>query len=125
MCLVFLFKQKTAYEMRISDWSSDVCSSDLHAVVVLDELLVVAADTLVLGQRGRDLVAEVAHAGDLHVGLAHGAGAAGEVLVQRRWLWHLHVLERLGEARRRLPAAVRRLEPIGRAACRERVWTYV
>src|SRR3546814_1774031 len=28
MCL-FFFKQKTAYEMRISDWSSDVCSSDL------------------------------------------------------------------------------------------------
>src|SRR3546814_10184497 len=27
--LVFCFKQKTAYEMRISDWSSDVCSSDL------------------------------------------------------------------------------------------------
>src|SRR3546814_7823269 len=27
----FLFKQKTAYEMRISDWSSDVCSSDLIA----------------------------------------------------------------------------------------------
>src|SRR3546814_8692972 len=26
----FFFKQKTAYEMRISDWSSDVCSSDLH-----------------------------------------------------------------------------------------------
>src|SRR3546814_7921528 len=28
-CLCFFFKQKTAYEMRISDWSSDVCSSDL------------------------------------------------------------------------------------------------
>src|SRR3546814_3170037 len=28
-CVVFFFKQKTAYEMRISDWSSDVCSSDL------------------------------------------------------------------------------------------------
>src|SRR3546814_8137843 len=28
---IFLFKQKTAYEMRISDWSSDVCSSDLIA----------------------------------------------------------------------------------------------
>src|SRR3546814_10729356 len=28
-CAVFFFKQKTAYEMRISDWSSDVCSSDL------------------------------------------------------------------------------------------------
>src|SRR3546814_9006044 len=27
----FFFKQKTAYEMRISDWSSDVCSSDLNA----------------------------------------------------------------------------------------------
>src|SRR3546814_9165663 len=29
LLFVFLFKQKTAYEMRISDWSSDVCSSDL------------------------------------------------------------------------------------------------
>src|SRR3546814_12454291 len=29
MCYFFFFKQKTAYEMRISDWSSDVCSSDL------------------------------------------------------------------------------------------------
>src|SRR3546814_4869337 len=28
-CVFFCFKQKTAYEMRISDWSSDVCSSDL------------------------------------------------------------------------------------------------
>src|SRR3546814_15817131 len=32
MCF-FFFKQKTAYEMRISDWSSDVCSSDLVAAV--------------------------------------------------------------------------------------------
>src|SRR3546814_7755678 len=31
--LFFFFKQKTAYEMRISDWSSDVCSSDLIANV--------------------------------------------------------------------------------------------
>src|SRR3546814_1110941 len=29
VCVVCFFKQKTAYEMRISDWSSDVCSSDL------------------------------------------------------------------------------------------------
>src|SRR3546814_9587448 len=29
-CAVFFFKQKTAYEVRISDWSSDVCSSDLR-----------------------------------------------------------------------------------------------
>src|SRR3546814_3955818 len=36
MFLFFFFKQKTAYEMRISDWSSDVCSSDLilgHGIV--------------------------------------------------------------------------------------------
>src|SRR3546814_2134908 len=31
--LFFFFKQKTAYEMRISDWSSDVCSSDLLEIV--------------------------------------------------------------------------------------------
>src|SRR3546814_7107982 len=36
MC--FFFKQKTAYEMRISDWSSDVCSSDLAAGVLDDEV---------------------------------------------------------------------------------------
>src|SRR3546814_10361866 len=33
VCVIFFFfKQKTAYEMRISDWSSDVCSSDLYDV---------------------------------------------------------------------------------------------
>src|SRR3546814_7047378 len=47
--MFFFFKQKTAYEMRISDWSSDVCSSDLltavqklyrhlHAIVYIDLL---------------------------------------------------------------------------------------
>src|SRR3546814_1870743 len=43
-CLVFFlfFKQKTAYEMRISDWSSDVCSSDLPAFAGLrDDLLAI------------------------------------------------------------------------------------
>src|SRR3546814_4094821 len=36
MCIPrFFFKQKTAYEMRISDWSSDVCSSDLDAFIGL------------------------------------------------------------------------------------------
>src|SRR3546814_3415083 len=33
--VVFFFKQQTAYEMRISDWSSDVCSSDLILAVAL------------------------------------------------------------------------------------------
>src|SRR3546814_13999869 len=39
MCF-FFFKQKTAYEMRISDWSSDVCSSDLQGRVAEQDALV-------------------------------------------------------------------------------------
>src|SRR3546814_8292117 len=35
---MFFFKQKTAYEMRISDWSSDVCSSDLYPADPFEEL---------------------------------------------------------------------------------------
>src|SRR3546814_7695958 len=34
MVIFFFFKQKTAYEMRISDWSSDVCSSDLEREMI-------------------------------------------------------------------------------------------
>src|SRR3546814_9052058 len=37
MCVFFFFKQKTAYEMRISDWSSDVCSSDLRLLRMAQE----------------------------------------------------------------------------------------
>src|SRR3546814_5976210 len=44
MVVVFFFKQETAYDMRISDWSSDVCSSDLITIedialqkIVIDE----------------------------------------------------------------------------------------
>src|SRR3546814_4383630 len=52
-CLMrfFFFKQKTAYEMRISDWSSDVCSSDLpfHAI---------GQDHLLHLARGRIFVAD-------------------------------------------------------------------
>src|SRR3546814_1821333 len=40
MCFyLFVFKQKTAYEMRISDWSSDVCSSDLEAGFAEEDVL--------------------------------------------------------------------------------------
>src|SRR3546814_19298174 len=42
MVLFFCFKQKTAYEMRISDWSSDVCSSDLIALAPDERTLYVA-----------------------------------------------------------------------------------
>src|SRR3546814_8523099 len=38
LCILF-FKQKAAYEMRISDWSSDVCSSDLFGAEVADQAL--------------------------------------------------------------------------------------
>src|SRR3546814_3435985 len=61
MFLFFFFKQKTAYEMRISDWSSDVCSSDLglmrhHGVHPEDFLLDVhniALDRLTVDTRLR------------------------------------------------------------------------
>src|SRR3546814_4784917 len=42
--MIFFFKQKTAYEMRISDWSSDVCSSDLR-----DHQIAVFADQFLAG----------------------------------------------------------------------------
>src|SRR3546814_2396314 len=41
MILFFFFKQKTAYEMRISDWSSDVCSSDLKVLTKQDIIAIV------------------------------------------------------------------------------------
>src|SRR3546814_5474542 len=44
----FFFKQKTAYEMRISDWSSDVCSSDLHLYHLLAEVDLVVLHRLTL-----------------------------------------------------------------------------
>src|SRR3546814_5823119 len=45
--MVFFFKQKTAYEMRISDWSSDVCSSDLLPYTVALVLSAIGWATLV------------------------------------------------------------------------------
>src|SRR3546814_19408873 len=49
--MFFFFKQKTAYEMRISDWSSDVCSSDLSRTKPLIRL--------VLNQIGRRLTEDL------------------------------------------------------------------
>src|SRR3546814_6375359 len=46
--LVVFFKQKTAYEMRISDWSSDVCSSDLIGVIIAG-VYVIEAGHLTMG----------------------------------------------------------------------------
>src|SRR3546814_5711386 len=47
----FFFKQKTAYELRISDWSSDVCSSDLQAPVPPDDVCKVIQHTVPARQR--------------------------------------------------------------------------
>src|SRR3546814_4774433 len=45
MFFFFFFKQKTAYEMRISDWSSDVCSSDLVPnLMPVSDVALLAAD---------------------------------------------------------------------------------
>src|SRR3546814_15042590 len=95
----FFFKQKTAYEMRISDWSSDVCSSDLdvsaktkQGIDTLLEALLLQAEVLELTanpdrtaegvvieakvERGRGSVATVlVQRGTLHVGDVFVAGA--------------------------------------------------
>src|SRR3546814_2727471 len=51
--LFFLVKQNTAYEMRISDWSSDVCSSDLLDVVFRGETDGADQPTHIVGAFGR------------------------------------------------------------------------
>src|SRR3546814_6068379 len=94
---VFFFKQKTAYEMRISDWSSDVCSSDLGAVTAL------AFKTAV------DDPHRFVHSADVgpHFGLTPRRYQSGEV-------------DRSGRISKCGDALVRSLQ-IGRASCRERV----
>src|SRR3546814_1845083 len=50
LCFIFFFKQKTAYEMRISDWSSDVCSSDLWCAEEFTLAKVAQADAISVGR---------------------------------------------------------------------------
>src|SRR3546814_4908966 len=71
----FFFKQKTAYEMRISDWSSDVCSSDLPALAWAARGRGAAPADRGLHARaaGRDRVRRPAHC----AGGADGRGAGG------------------------------------------------
>src|SRR3546814_7577287 len=92
----FFFKQKTAYEMRISDWSSDVCSSDLERAHPAE-------------RAGARAGALQPRPGAVRLrGLARPPGAAAQ-----------------GRELHAAPAeAVRRVE-IGRASCRERVCQYV
>src|SRR3546814_1740216 len=51
--MFFFFKQKTAYEMRISDWSSDVCSSDLPEVSAIDKPAGFSAEFIACGEADR------------------------------------------------------------------------
>src|SRR3546814_19085596 len=79
VCFFFFFKQKTAYEMRISDWSSDVCSSDLIPAL---------AFPLLFCRVGTNNVVEVdfieSHAAVLHCQVRHvaieGENVFGNVL---------------------------------------------
>src|SRR3546814_7814535 len=97
---VVFFKQKTAYEMRISDWSSDVCSSDLEgaAVVLLVGDVEVGEQRDLGGVRGPELV-------------RRGEGAAGTGV---EFVVLVAALEITDDP-----------VPIGRASCRERVCQYV
>src|SRR3546814_10253330 len=100
---VFFFKQKTAYEMRISDWSSDVCSSDLVDGFLRDlkDLRAARIGLLDAQQVGRlHVQVDAAHR------LARGHGLVAAAL--RRGLL------RLGGGKE-----------IGRASCREGVCQYV
>src|SRR3546814_5592731 len=105
------FKQKTAYEMRISDWSSDVCSSDLLAEIVGRARSEDIVAELRLAHRGHELAQD--HRFEGFGRLAQAAVAAAG---QRRCRGRGHAGG--GDGRRRH-------HKIGRASCRERVWQYV
>src|SRR3546814_1844790 len=73
----FFFKQKTAYEMRISDWSSDVCSSDLFGRSPVGVLIEIEPALIPRGDAGdRERVAQIDRAGERH---RPGAGVAAEI----------------------------------------------
>src|SRR3546814_6144258 len=82
VCVVFVFKQKTAYEMRISDWSSDVCSSDLQVYGGAGgsggHVAARGAEAALFEPVGGGPVVEVG------AGLVGGCLALGEVLDPRR-----------------------------------------
>src|SRR3546814_3709348 len=87
LSFVFFFKQKTAYEMRISDWSSDVCSSDLGPPFLATG-----------GDAGTDLPAAHPEAQRLLGRAGLRAGAAARPRSRRRHLppGHLPALARPG-----------------------------
>src|SRR3546814_5362817 len=81
--VLFLFfcEQKTAYEVRISDWSSDVCSSDLQGLALVVGVLARHAQALLKAAQVEVGARDLAH--DRHLrrleirGAGRGAGAIG------------------------------------------------
>src|SRR3546814_9670851 len=71
-CDIFFFKQKTAYEVRISDWSSDVCSSDLLEGVIVKTIAAFANSF-----NGGTLLIGVSDNGE-SVGLEHDFACLGD-----------------------------------------------
>src|SRR3546814_8368352 len=71
---VFFFKQKTAYEMRISDWSSDVCSSDLNSYQKHSEYIVQHSDLQGFSQTDKLILAALLR---LHRGKFAATSTAG------------------------------------------------
>src|SRR3546814_8723908 len=72
VAFVFFFKQKTAYEMRISGWSSDVCSSDLVEIGLESVIAGIGRDRIAVGPAVIEKVAVFA---------LRRAGARGEIFV--------------------------------------------
>src|SRR3546814_5704366 len=77
----FFFKQKTAYEMRISDWSSDVCSSDLLAA--LEGAFELRKLPRVVGALGLDRIVDGDHLGGVVLGCRHFEHVGQVVLALR------------------------------------------
>src|SRR3546814_3941653 len=79
---VFFFKQKTAYEMRISDWSSDVCSSDLLG----KSDVVTGSGIFGPGIAEADNETQVCHRGQMPTAPANGRRSSGGLLLLGRGL---------------------------------------
>src|SRR3546814_3854459 len=135
MIVVFFFKQKTAYEMRISDWSSDVCSSDLVFIDDYDALPVEASRKLPLAMAGDLESGQIVWRGKGVLNPFEADGRLASLADYPRFSAYLHA-HRDAVVRRhvagRNPAGwyrtIDRISPsleIGRASCRERVCQYV
>src|SRR3546814_17679628 len=111
--------------MRISDWSSDVCSSDLLALVALageDVEVRLAHQVMPLGEGRRGLGEVIGARRDQAVDAAGDGG--GRARIRDKEGRGVALDDRLGDDGRREPR-LHVLEEIGRASCRERGCQYV